>query len=132
MPLIYRKIQESDRQLLTDWIAADPDHAGKNTADFWIIPSTSFAIEDSAGPIMFVRQETQADGDLRVHVQFDSKARLRTAKALSEALPRVKDSARNAGCKGMIFESVSPSLINFCCKLHDFKSVGHNDYRATL
>lgn len=130
--LSYRPITQADEPLLSSWIANDPYHAGKEKADFWILPTTSFAIEDSVGPIMFVRQELESTGDLRVHVQFDSNAKLRTAKALSEALPRVKLAAQKQGCAGLIFESESPSLIVFCCTFHGFTSVGNNDYRATL
>ncbi len=114
--LKYRPVLESDRAKLAEWIAADPDHAGKCDPDFWLKPEDGvrlFVVQDEVGDVFFVRGENL----LRLHLQFcPVSERKRLAKAIDEFTPLIAHGARKQHYKQLIFESVFKPLIRFLSK----------------
>lgn len=107
-----RSVGEQDRNKLEEWIAADPDHVGKTSPDFWLRPEShvrQFVMQDSCGDIFFVR----AENILRLHIQFAPGQRVRTAKAIDEFTPLIAVGAKKEHYKQLIFESVFKPLIGF-------------------
>src|SRR5258708_3188847 len=85
----------------------------------------SFCLRDEEGPLCFVRLDAE-DDMVRFATQFGpenevSKKRL-IAGMLSTGIPAIAHFARKKGYKGLVFESVSPTLIAFMEK-QGFKSV---------
>ena len=107
----YRKTVEADRERLTADIAADPDHAGKSTPDFWLprLHTECFTVEDPAEAIFSVR----AESILRLHIQFPAGQKMRVARALLEFIPKIEHDAKTKGYTQIIWESTSEGLINF-------------------
>jgi len=109
--LKFRPTSEHDEKQITEYIAADPDHAGRCEASFWL-PNESvveqFVAEDENGPVFYVR----AENIMRLHIQFASD-RKRVAKAIEEFTPWIVEQARQKGYKQIIFESVFKPLIRF-------------------
>jgi hypothetical protein len=110
--LKQRSVSEQDRTKLDEWIQADPDHAGRCKADFWL-PSDElrvrkFMVQDEHGDIFCVR----AENILRLHIQF-APDKKRTAVAISEFTPIIAHGAKKEGYKQLIFESVFEPLIKF-------------------
>jgi hypothetical protein len=109
-----RSVTEKDRTKLEEWIAADPDHAGRCKPEFWLAPENKvrqFMIQDEQGDLFCVR----AENILRLHIQF-SPDRKRTAKAIEEFTPTIASGAKREGYKQLIFESVFQPLIHFLNK----------------
>ena len=107
----YRKTVETDRPRVAADIAADPDHAGKSTVEFWLPQNHAecFTLEDADGPVMSIRAESV----LRLHVQFPPKSKMRIARALLEFLPKIERDAKSKGFMQVIWESTSSPLIAF-------------------
>jgi len=125
---------ESDLPLLTEWLKADPWHKDEARND----PSTlltgkgllSFCLCDDEGPLCFSRLDKEGEL-IRVAVQFApegtvSKRRL-IVGMMKSFFPAIKQFAVDQKAEGLIYESVSPTLIAFCDK-QGFKSVGDNQY----
>lgn len=114
--LASRSVSEQDRAKLIEWIAADPDHAGKSTPDFWIQDTDGikcFAIQDALGDIFFVRCENV----MRLHIQFaPQNEKRRTARAIDEFTTMIAAGAKANRYKQLIFESVFQPLIDFLAK----------------
>jgi hypothetical protein len=107
----YRKTIETDRPRIAADIAADPDHAGKSTVEFWLPQNRAecFTLEDGDGPVFSIRAESV----LRLHVQFPPKSKMRIARALLEFLPKIEHDAKSKGFVQVIWESTSTPLISF-------------------
>lgn len=117
----FRAVSEQDRPEIQAWIDADPGHAGKMTADFFLTPGrfhSLYAIEDEEGPVMHVRSEAEAQ-KTRMHIQFGPD-RKRIVKAFREAYPIVAADVRKRGFLGIVFETSSPALAHFVMKKFNF------------
>lgn len=118
----YRKLIPNDRFLLEKLIAIDSDHANKSTVDFWTqeVPGKvqSFAVEDTKGPIFYVKSENLA----RLHMQFDPREKFRTAKALAWFIPNIQASLKGS-YRQIIFESTSEDLIRFAERFGYYRSI---------
>ena len=94
----------------------DTDHSGRCKADFWLKPEPNiklFVIEDSIGPIFYVRGENL----LRLHIQFAPESeKRRLAKAIDEFTPLIAAGAKKTHYKQLIFESTVKPLIEFLAK----------------
>jgi hypothetical protein len=126
----FRVLAESDKELLKNWIAADPEHSAKGmTPDFFFNPtSISMAIGDYSGPGIFVRVDPEAPSSVRLHIQF-SDNEVRSGKAMLRGWPTFSQGIWNSGVKRMVFESKSPLLIGFCKRCFGFSKVeGTDDY----
>lgn len=94
----------------------------------------TFCLADDEGPLCFVRLD--AEGDLlRLSTQFGpedkvSKRRLVTG-LLSTGIPAIIEFGKQNGYKGIVYESISESLINFMAK-QGFKPVSEIDYALTF
>lgn len=123
-----------DLALIRGWILVDPWHkddpsfqAEKLLTGFGLL---SFCLRDEEGPLCFVRLD--AEGDMvRFATQFGpegevSKRRL-ILGMLSLGIPTIANFARRKGYRGLVFESVSPTLIAFMQK-QGFKHAENNDY----
>ena len=122
----------NDLEQISEWIAADPDHAGRCPPEYWLTGAEgsmlSFCLMDDKGPLAYIRLDK--DGDLtRLHTQFApeevvSKRRLIIGmlKAFEIFIPYLKTQS-----KGIIFNSISPLLIAFM-KKQDFKEASNDDY----
>lgn len=109
--LKYRPTNAHDKDLLTRWIADDPDHKEHCTPDFWLTPSGDtecMAVEDEHGPIFFVRSETVR----RLHVQFATGEHRRLVVALDQFVMDMKRIGSGA-IRQFIFDSVFGPLIKF-------------------
>jgi hypothetical protein len=130
---MLRRILPADIPIISEWISKDEDRARRSmTAEFFTC-NLCFAIADIHGPIMYVRIDPEPDATARIHIQFDSQQKLRTARALAHEFPLVQDRIKSAGVKHIIFDSVSESLIRFCQKRFGFVRVADsNDYIKEL
>lgn len=108
----YRTLGPNDNLLIEKLIAIDPDHATTSTVDFWTseIPqkTQSFAVEDDKGTVFYCKVEKVA----RIHIQFDSREKFRTAKALVKFIPSM-EKILGKDFTQVIWESTSPKLIAF-------------------
>jgi hypothetical protein len=116
---------------LMEWIAADPYHHEHITPHWWLTAQgyLSFRLDDAWGPVLYVRVDDEGEY-FRLHVQFappDLVSRSRVVCAMLDAIPQMVEIARLKGKRGLITESVSPSLIAFLCK-QGFKPTTNNDY----
>jgi hypothetical protein len=101
--------------MIEEWIAKDPDHRGRVGSQYLLDgqgKASVYVIEDSEGPIMFVRQESEGN-TTRLHTQFPPKDHRRIVEALNEAFPIVSLDARDRGFKEIVFESNSMALIRY-------------------
>lgn len=127
-----RLILESDLPLIAEWIKADPWHRDEVRNDPAFLLSgkglLTFCLFDDDGPLCFTRLD--AEGELiRVAVQFGpniSKRRL-VVGMVRTFFPTIKNFAVLRKSKGLIYESISPTLIAFCEK-QGFVAVGNDDY----
>lgn len=130
-----RPTVEADLEKIREWIAADPWHKNDPT---WKPEglltgngALAFCVSDEEGPLCYVRLDTE-DGMLRLATQFGpeeqvSKKRL-IVGLLSTGIPAIVEFGKSKGYKGIVFESVSESLIVFMNRLGFFKVARENDY----
>jgi hypothetical protein len=124
--MILRTLNENDKALLTEWIAAEPVHAS-NTPSFYQEDGTkSVMYEDEEGAVFCVKY-TPA---LVVDIEFNPNAsRKRIRDIFTQGFPEVAANAKSQGFKQLVFASISERLIAFC------RSLGFEaspDYRAVL
>jgi hypothetical protein len=134
-----RPTTSEDLSKIRKWIAADSFHKEEtqNSAE-WLLTGSgalAFCLSDSDGPLCFVRLDAEGDM-LRLATQFGpehevSKTRL-VAGLLSTGIPAIVEFAKSKGYKGIVFESVSESLIAFMGRQGFFKAAGENDYALTF
>ena len=130
---------QEDIEQIKEWISLDPFH--KDDLSFKEPEKLltgrgllSFCLSDDFGPLCFVRLD--AEGEMvRFMTQFGpeeevSKKRL-IVGLLSTGIPALIAFAKGKGYKGLVFESINESLINFMAK-QGFKSSVGNDYVLTF
>jgi hypothetical protein len=129
---MLRKITWSDKPLLDQWIANDPEHRALFLPEFFYeVNRVSFVIEDNQGPVMFVKLDPHPP-EMRLFIQF-SNSPSRVAKAMLKHFSTVRDIVRKTGAKSMVFDTKNPKLASFCEKAFGFKCVGQSsDYRLLL
>jgi hypothetical protein len=126
---------DTDLDILGEWIAHDPYHFHLGHPEWWLTGAEdsllAFCLMDDKGPLTYVRLDREGEY-VRIHTQFApdtvvSKRRLVVGmlQCMEQLIIIYKTSS-----KGMIFNSVSPSLIAFMDKRLGFKPVGGNDYRV--
>jgi hypothetical protein len=127
---------EKDLPTIDAWCAYEPylSRAIYNIAFLTASPDSilCFRLDDSAGPTMFVRVEKDLyDRHARMHILFapeSSVSRMRVAKAVVKTFPTILQHFKDLGYEGLIFDSVSQSLIRFLSKF-GFKAVDNtNDF----
>lgn len=110
-----------DRPQILEWTQDDPYHSERAQnigPDWWITGSDSLlaaCVEDGGGPVFYFRLDD--DGDLvRLHIQFaplNQVSKGRVARSIIRALPLWANYAKTLMKKGIVFESINPSLIKF-------------------
>jgi hypothetical protein len=130
---MLRPLLDSDKPIIKEWIARDPQHAGMVEEFFYRPDGFSFAIDDARGPVMYVKIEP-LDAELaRLHIQFDELEHRRNAVALVREWPAVRAAITVAKLRYLVFDSVSGPLIRFCQKRFGFTHVADtNDYFIDL
>jgi len=128
-----------DLSQIQEWISLDPWHKDDPS---WKAEGLltgkgilAFCLSDDNGPLCFVRLDDE-DGMLRLATQFGpesevSKSRL-VAGLLSTGIPAIIEFGKVKGFKGIVFESINESLINFMKRLGFFKAAGKDDYALTF
>ena len=119
----FRAATLEDAPLLDSWIAADPWHAGRITAEQWLAPKgqngellkgfENLAAVDAAGTLLFLRCKNAMRIDIQFAPGVEEKAAGRTARALFTGVPTMAALARERGYRELIFESRSERLIAF-------------------
>lgn len=140
-----RSIEETDYITLSEWIALDAHHAGLLTPEFFMGQTigasggleadprvTAFALEQSRGPLMFIRL-TRAS---RVHIQFapgpESKRsqeihrhRQQIANALFKGMAFLEVGLSRAGAAEWIFDTESHALRSLAQRRMGFTASPH-------
>jgi hypothetical protein len=129
-----RATTESDRAHCAAWIAADPDHAGKVKADFFLAQEPgieSLVLEDKFGEPIFYFRMTRA---VRVDIQFGPSTtrqeRERNQTALTLGLQWLEKLAILACIRQISFESTNPKLRTFCEYSFGFEGAPNELLRA--
>ena len=129
------KLTEStinDIEQLTEWIQNDPYHKDCLDPHWWLTGNglLAYCMQDMKGPTLYVR--TDIDGEfLRLHTQFAPESvvsKTRVIKTILWTIPKMKHLACENNLKGLIFQSSSPSLIQFMQVKFRFVPTGNNDY----
>jgi hypothetical protein len=85
---------------------------------------------DGKGPLAYVRLD--AEGEYaRIHTQFAPESIVSKRRLIVGMIQAVKSLIEyyRSGRKGLVFNSVNPSLVAFMSKHLGFKSIGQDDYR---
>lgn len=129
-----RPTSERDRQLLEQAIAADPDHRGRVSSDFFLdhLPGEDgWAIENATGRVVFYLK-TQVG--CRLHSQFVSDAtaedREQNREALVQGLDWLEGQLGANEFREMIFSSVHPPLIAAAIRRMGFRRSPNELVRA--
>lgn len=122
----------NDVPQIRDWIADDPYHFHQDKPEWWLGDGAllAFCLTDEEGPLTFVRLD--AEGELvRIHTQFgplEEVSKRRLVAGILEAM-KVLCVYYQGQRKGMVFNSVNPTLTAFMKKYLKFEAVGNDDYQ---
>lgn len=126
---------EDDLQQLSEWIAHDPYHFHLGQPEWWLTGAAdsllAFCLMDERGPLTYVRLDNEGEY-VRIHTQFAPEAivsKRRLVVGMLQTVEKLIEIYKADRKKGMIFNSVSPSLVAFMDKRLGFKAVGNDDYR---
>jgi hypothetical protein len=130
----FSESTEQDIEQLTEWIAHDPYHFHQGQPEWWLTGAEgsllAFCLMDDRGPLTYVRLDTEGEY-VRIHTQFAPESvvsKRRLVVGMITAIEILTNIYKSSGSKGLIFNSVNPSLIGFMNCLH-FTAVGNDDYR---
>lgn len=123
-----------DLEQLTEWISHDPYHFHLGQPEWWLTGAEgsllSFCLMDGKGPVAYVRLD-EGD-DIRIHTQFAPEtvvSKRRLVVGMIQAVRALIGLYKDTSARGLVFNSINPSLIAFMDKHLGFKSVGNDDYR---
>lgn len=125
---------DKDIEQIQLWTDADVYHRGQNNPSWWLTGNgiLSFCLHDEQGPVFYVRVD---EGEYaRLSVQFapvDIVPKRRLVRAMLQTLPKIIEIAKSHGNKGIIFGSISPTLIGFMNKF-GFKDVGDDNFQLSF
>lgn len=125
---------ENDLEQLTEWIQHDPYHFHLGQPEWWLTGAQgsllAFCLMDEKGPLTFVRLDNEGEY-VRIHTQFAPEAVVSKRRLLVGMMQSMEQLIKlyKLNKKGMIFNSISPTLIAFMIKRFGFKSVGKDDYQ---
>lgn len=125
---------EDDIERLSRWIKYDPYHKDCLDPNWWLTGAglLSFCFHDDEGPVAYVRLDAKnEDGFIRLHTQFaprDEVSKVRLVEAMLRFIPILQYMCRKQGGNGIIFQSVSLSLIEFMKNKFGFQPAGGDDY----
>ena len=124
----------NDIEQLTEWIAHDPYHFHQGQPDWWLTDADgsllAFCLMDTRGPLTYVRLDLEGEY-IRIHTQFAPESVVSKRRLVVGMIECMKNLIQfyKPHAKGMIFNSVNPSLAAFMGKHLGFESVGSDDYR---
>jgi hypothetical protein len=127
---------EEDIKRISSWIENDPYHHECLNPFWWITGVEGsllcFCLQDSEGPVCYVRlDEKNLDNLIRLHTQFASReevSRSRLVDGMLKYIPVIISFARDRGALGIVFMSLSETLIAFMEKNYGFKEAEDDDY----
>jgi hypothetical protein len=129
---------EGDLEQLNEWIAHDPYHFHQGQPEWWLTGAPgsllAFCLMDKKGPLAYVRLDAEGEY-IRIHTQFAPETEVskrRLVVGMVKCLEKLIELYKSAGKRGLVFNSVSPSLIAFMDKHLGFKSVGSDDYQLNF
>ena len=126
-----RRTSLLDAMVLADWISKDPYHQDVRPEFFLTADSMNLCFEDNHGPVFFLKL-FPVGGSIRIYIQFGVDP-IRTARMLENGFPIVKECCRQAHANRMVFDSVSPKLVNFCVNRFGFHPIdGTQDLELSL
>jgi len=111
---------QEDLSQISEWTQADEYHRENNLPEWWLTGqgNLSFRLDDDGGPVIYIRLD---EGEFyRLHCQFASYeivSKRRLVAGIFGVFPWLVYYAKSKGAKGLIFSSVSPSLVKFMKKL---------------
>lgn len=123
---------ELDIEQIREWTLHDPYHFRRCLPEWWLTGNglLAFCLMDSRGPLTYVRLDEEGEY-VRIHTQFAPQSvvsKRRLVVGMIECVRKLIEIYKGEK-KGLIFGSVSPSLIAFMDKHLGFKYVGDNDHR---
>lgn len=128
----------ADVPQIREWVELDPWHKDdpRNVPELMTTGHglLSFCLQDDEGPLGYFK--LTEEGDLiRIAIQFApedvvSKKRL-VVGLINAGIPAMKSFAIQKRYRGLVFESISPSLIAFGRK-QGFESIGGDNYALLL
>ena len=125
---------QSDVEQIREWLAADSWHKddSRNVPELMTTGNglLSYCLQDDKGPLAYFK--LTEEGELvRIAIQFASEeivSKRRLIVGLTRVgVPAMKMFALGNGFKGLVFESISPTLIAFG-ERQGFKSVDNDNY----
>jgi hypothetical protein len=128
---------EQDIERLTAWIEADPYHKDCLNPMWWLTGADhgcllAFRLDDDHGALCYVRLDQEVlSSRIRLHTQFapiEQVSKLRLVKGMLKCIPVIEDFCTKQNASGIIFQSVSPLLIDFMDRKFGFKPAGGDDY----
>jgi hypothetical protein len=124
----------ADVEQLTEWIAHDPYHFHQGQPEWWLSGAQgsllAFCLMDARGPLTYVRLDAEGEY-VRIHTQFAPESVVSKRRLVVGMIYAVKcliQLYKSNGAKGLVFNSVNPSLVGFMGKHLGFKSIGDDDY----
>jgi hypothetical protein len=128
----FRRLLESDKTILAEWIKADPEHAGLSPDFFYANDKLAMVLEADQGPGLYLRLDPESCGTVRLHIQFGPNRRY-SAITLRNGWPIFKERVLMSGkVARLVFESTSSALIRFCERFGFRQIAGSNDYELLL
>lgn len=125
---------ENDLEQLTEWIQHDPYHFHLGQPEWWLTgvkdSLLAFCLMDGRGPLTYVRLDNEGEY-VRIHTQFAPEAVVGKRRLIVGMIQCMEQLIRlyTPSKMGMVFNSVSPTLIAFMSKKFGFKPVGNDDYQ---
>jgi hypothetical protein len=123
-----RLIEEKDYNELSSSLLLDEYHTGTEPSFFYEEGTRCLVYEDEKGTILFLRgSPILASGIaiIKLDIQFVSNEdKRRNLKAIIVGFPELERMAINNGFTGLMFESNSPLLKEFCVKRLGFEDFG--------
>jgi hypothetical protein len=113
-----------DQSRIAEWMQADPYHCSGYSHDmpgWWITGQECLLagrLRDEQGIVLYFRFDIE-DGFARMHTQFAPEEQVnkkRVALAIIQGIVFIVPFLREKGAKGIVYESISPSLIEFMGK----------------
>ena len=121
----------ADIPQLEEWIAHDPYHFHQGNPEWWLTGNglLAFTLLDERGPLCYVRLDEEGKY-VRIHTQFAPEAvvsKRRLLVGMIQCMTKLIELCRPQK-RGMVFNSVSPSLIAFMGKRFNFVIDKDDDY----
>ena len=119
---------ETDIPQIIEWMAADEYLQNGGDPAWWLTGTScllAFCGQDDEGPIFYVKLVDEG-GFARMYTVFGPESEVsmrRIAKGILTIVPNLGEAMKELGCKGIMFETKSESLVNFM-KQFGFETVG--------